>query len=150
MKEIELNFLYSGKPEAYARERKGRGTHFYNPKGEKMRDFRAACKRKLTKEQQKKLLALLSDCKAEYYVELDLDFFFPIPKSDSKKLAERKRNNEIRPAIRPDIDNFIKFVMDALHEVAYDDDKRVIKISAQKFFSDEPKTEVNIKIRIAE
>ena len=43
---------------------------------------------------------------------------------------------------KKDTDNMLKFVMDALHEVLYDDDKCIVKICASKKFVDEDKKEV--------
>ena len=34
------SFKYNGKPESYSRE-EGRGSHFYNPKGDKIREYRS-------------------------------------------------------------------------------------------------------------
>lgn len=48
------------------------------------------------------------------------------------------------PIGRPDIDNYIKFVLDALNGVFYKDDSQVVHIESIKEYSTEPKTIVRI------
>jgi Holliday junction resolvase RusA-like endonuclease len=71
--------------------------------------------------------------------------YFTIPKSTSKKRKELMKSGEIRPTKRPDLDNILKIIGDALNEVAYKDDKQIISASIEKFYSDEPRLEVEIK-----
>ena len=40
------------------------------------------------------------------------------------------------PLVKPDIDNVVKLVMDALNGVAYDDDKQVVRQYAEKRYTD--------------
>ena len=42
---------------------------------------------------------------------------------------------EILPLKKPDMDNIVKVVADALNGVAYQDDKQVILVSAKKAYS---------------
>ena len=71
--------------------------------------------------------------------------YYPISKSGSKKLREKKRNNVIRPTIKPDMDNIVKIVADALNKIAYYDDTQIVDCQVSKFFSDNPRIEVEIK-----
>ena len=50
----------------------------------------------------------------------------------------------IRPAKKPDIDNVIKSILDALNGVAYHDDTQVVAVFAEKYYSDTPRVEVEI------
>lgn len=54
-------------------------------------------------------------------------------------------NGEHRPLTKPDIDNVIKVICDALNGIAYKDDTQIIKVTAEKFYSDEPKVIVEIE-----
>lgn len=150
MKKIILEFSFPGKPESYARERKGRGKHFYNPKNEEMQKLKVFCAKATPKEKRKLLLELFKDKESEFSVELELKFFLPIPKNDSKTIKENKISGKIRPTIRPDLDNYVKFVMDSMHDVLYDDDKRVVKVTSEKIFSEEPRSEIRAIIEIRE
>ena len=79
-------------------------------------------------------------------LDMRIRAFYPIPKSDSKGLHMKKIKNEIRPHnIKPDIDNVIKIVCDALNEMAYHDDTQIVDLQARKFYSDSPRVEILIK-----
>ena len=63
--------------------------------------------------------------KLEGAVTLSITMLFAIPKSMKKADKELCKFNEILPMKKPDIDNCLKAVMDALNKVAYNDDKQV-------------------------
>lgn len=46
---------------------------------------------------------------------------------------------------RPDIDNYIKLVMDALNKFAWEDDAQVITLAACKLYGDPPRIEIEIQ-----
>ena len=52
---------------------------------------------------------------------------------------------EIRPTKKPDGDNILKAVADALNGVCYKDDKNIVKMSIEKFYSDMPRIDVIIQ-----
>lgn len=52
---------------------------------------------------------------------------YAVPKSYSKKLKEKCLTGEVMPDKKPDTDNILKIVMDGLNNVAYEDDKQVVK-----------------------
>lgn len=78
------------------------------------------------------------------YVDIKILAYFKIPQSANKMDAERMRKNIIRPAKKPDVDNIIKIVADALNGIAYKDDKQIIRSLAEKFYSDTPCVKVKI------
>ncbi len=61
-----------------------------------------------------------------------------IPKSTGKKKREEMLEGKIRPSKKPDIDNVIKSVLDALNGEAYSDDKQIVEIRAVKYYTSEP------------
>lgn len=67
-----------------------------------------------------------------------------IPKSTSKKKREMMLNGQIRPTSKPDIDNSVKSIFDALNGVAYNDDSQIVELSVKKYYSETPKVEVKI------
>lgn len=70
--------------------------------------------------------------------ELELVFYLPIPRSWSKR---RKDNNNGRAhQQRPDTDNLIKAVLDAL--CTESDDAYIYDIHASKYWSDQPGIEI--------
>ena len=141
----EYKFIINEKPEAYARERKGRGKHFYNPKGAIIERYRKTMLKQLSKEDKENIKNIIES--EVSYVELYCDFYIPIPKNDSIITAAKKELKQILPAQRPDIDNYQKLLLDALHDVVYSDDCNVVKIVANKYFSMNPRTEVKVIIQ---
>lgn len=71
--------------------------------------------------------------------------YYAVPKSDSKKLRARKLAGEVRPTKKPDMDNVIKIIADALNTVAYRDDTQIVDCQCRKFYSEEPRVEVIIR-----
>lgn len=69
------------------------------------------------------------------YVAVTVDAYFKIPKSYTKRKRLDCEHNIIRPGKKPDIDNVLKVVLDALNKVAYADDKQVIGIICRKWYS---------------
>ena len=67
-----------------------------------------------------------------------------IPKSVSKKKRTMMLNEVIRPTSKPDIDNSVKSIFDALNGVAYHDDSQVVELSVNKYYSETPRVEVVI------
>jgi Holliday junction resolvase RusA-like endonuclease len=70
--------------------------------------------------------------------------YCPIPKSTSKKNKELMLNGDIRPTTKPDLDNIAKAILDALNGRAFDDDKQVVSLTVEKFYSDTPRVIVEI------
>ena len=60
--------------------------------------------------------------------------FLP-PKSVSKKKQKRMLEGEISPLKKPDMDNIVKVVADALNGVAYHDDTQIVFTVAKKAYS---------------
>lgn len=78
-------------------------------------------------------------------LELSVAAYFKIPKSGSKKKKAEMRIGDIRPTKKPDGDNILKAVADALNGVCYKDDKNIVKMSIEKFYSDVPRIEVVVQ-----
>ena len=76
---------------------------------------------------------------------LQLDLYFQIPKSRSKAVRKRMQQGLDRPCKRPDIDNCMKSVSDALNGIAYKDDSQIVAAVFQKFWADEPRAVVTIE-----
>lgn len=74
----------------------------------------------------------------------DITALFPIPKSASKKLQAKMLSGAVRPTKKPDCDNIIKAVLDALNGVAYYDDSQVVKICIRKRYDTNPRTIIEI------
>lgn len=82
--------------------------------------------------------------RTESTVKLKLTAFMQVPVSWSKKRRTAVTEGIERPKTRPDLDNLIKSVMDGLNGIAYDDDKQVVMIEAEKVYGNPPRVEVEI------
>ena len=71
--------------------------------------------------------------------------YYSIPKSVSYKRQAAMAEGLIRPVKKPDADNIIKVVADALNKVAYRDDADLVQESFEKFYSWQPRLEVEIE-----
>jgi len=77
-------------------------------------------------------------------VALELWFYLPVPRSFSRRRRLAALAGEVLPAKKPDLDNLVKAVLDALLGVAIEDDRQVIELKAGKLYGTPG---VNILIR---
>jgi len=71
--------------------------------------------------------------------------YFGIPKSVSKKARAQMISMEQRPVKKPDMDNIIKAVADALNHIAYYDDSQIVSTTIEKYYAEQPRIEVTIE-----
>ena len=78
---------------------------------------------------------------------LSVQVFRPMPKAFSKKKKEQCEQGLLRPITRPDLDNYIKGIKDALSGICWLDDAQIVayKEPFGKFYSSRPRVEVWIK-----
>lgn len=79
---------------------------------------------------------------------LNLKVFRAMPKSFSKKKREEASLGYVRPTTKPDTDNYVKGVLDALNGAVLKDDSVVCEIFARKFYSERPRIEVVLEAKI--
>jgi Holliday junction resolvase RusA-like endonuclease len=82
-------------------------------------------------------------------VILECRFFFPVPASKSKKIKAGMLSGEIRHTTKPDLDNLVKFVLDAINGIVILDDRQVCAMYGSKGYGTTPRTEVRISTREA-
>lgn len=75
-------------------------------------------------------------------LRVELIIYKSIPKSFSKKKRELANEGKIYPVVKPDIDNYVKAVLDGLNGVLFVDDKQIVDFRAVKRYSDSPRVEV--------
>lgn len=81
---------------------------------------------------------------ADEELKANIIAYYPIAKSTGKKKRQQMLAGLIRPTKKPDLDNVIKSILDALNKVAYHDDTQIVSLSVEKFYSDSPRVEVAI------
>ena len=70
--------------------------------------------------------------------------YYNIPKSATKKARAEIENLERFPTKKPDCDNVLKIIADALNGIAYHDDSQIVRATVEKYFADEPRVEVEL------
>ncbi|MQS88260.1 RusA family crossover junction endodeoxyribonuclease [Lactobacillus salsicarnum] len=78
-------------------------------------------------------------------LKMTLKFYRPIQKTGSKKFKSQKANHELLPTIKPDLDNYIKAILDGLNGLAWHDDNQITTINATKDYDDNPRVEIEIE-----
>lgn len=81
----------------------------------------------------------------ENELSVSIKAYFEIPKSASKKKREQMLNGNIRPTIKPDLDNIAKSILDALNKLAYVDDKQIVFLEVEKFYDESPRVELMVE-----
>lgn len=81
----------------------------------------------------------------ETRLKIQIIAYYDVPKSTSKKQAEKMEKQIISPTKKPDIDNIAKIVLDALNKLAYKDDTQVTKLELEKVYADQAKLYIKIE-----
>lgn len=68
------------------------------------------------------------------FVRVEFDFYFPYPKSASKKNIQLMEQGKIYPT-RSDLTNLQKFCEDCLKKIVIEDDRNVVEISSKKLYA---------------
>lgn len=137
-----IKFTIPGEPQGKARART-----FYHQKAnrvvsmtpEKTQNYENLIKMVATQEQEDKPIPAVEP------LEITIKAYYSIPNSDSKKKKQMKLDGLIRPTKKPDADNVCKVVCDALNGVCYKDDTQIVKAIIEKYYSEKPRVEVEIK-----
>ena len=77
-------------------------------------------------------------------LKIQITAWLMIPKSTSKKKAKLMTERIIRPTKKPDWENVAKSVCDALEKLAYKNDSQIVTAVFHKFYSVQPRLEIEI------
>lgn len=78
-------------------------------------------------------------------VKVQIGAYFGVPKMTKKADKELMLQNKINPTKKPDIDNIVKIVLDAMNGVAFKDDIQITKLDVEKAYSEEEFIQVKIE-----
>lgn len=78
-------------------------------------------------------------------ISVAIIFYMPIPKSWSKAKKQAAELLQIRPTTKPDIDNLVKAVLDAINGIAYEDDRQIVELVCAEYYGTVPRTEIVLK-----
>lgn len=71
--------------------------------------------------------------------------YFGIPKSTKKSEVQDMLDNKISPTKKPDIDNIVKIILDAMNKLAFKDDTQITKLEVEKKYGLEEKIYIKIE-----
>ena len=77
-------------------------------------------------------------------LEVEAVFYLPIPASWSRKAREKAEAGRKTPTKRPDLDNLLKAILDAVNGIAWADDCQIIRTVCEKRYG-EPRAEITIR-----
>lgn len=78
-------------------------------------------------------------------VSVNITAIFGIPKSTKKQDINKMLENSISPTKKPDIDNIVKIILDAMNKFAFKDDTQITKLNVEKIYGTEEKITVLIE-----
>lgn len=74
-----------------------------------------------------------------------LDVIVPVPQSWSKKKQAQALAGEVRPTTKPDIDNVLKALADAMNQVVWRDDSQLVQVVMSKAYGAAPGVRVQVR-----
>ena len=122
-----FGFIIHGSPVSLPRHRVARSGHMYNPVQKQQNQFITSC------------LPYLPEEPLEGPLMIRLVFYFDRPLShygSKNKVKFLKDGMDTYHTKRKDLDNLVKFVLDALNKKAYYDDSQIAQISTVKLYTD--------------
>ena len=78
-------------------------------------------------------------------IRIKICAYLEVAQSNSKVKKQKMLDNELQCTKKPDVDNIVKVVLDALNKVAYQDDTQVVEVIAIKRWSNESRLKVIIE-----
>ena len=78
-------------------------------------------------------------------VSVEIVANFEVPKSTKKQDKMLMLENKINPIKKPDIDNIVKIILDAMNEIAFKDDTQITKLNVEKKYSETESVFVKIE-----
>lgn len=136
---LQIEFTVPGDPKGKGRprfSRVGKFTKTYTDAKTRLYELKIANEAKLAMFPHEPL-----ETPVAVYMEINV----PIPASYSKKRKEACLLGFEMPCKKPDADNILKGILDAMNEIVYKDDVQVIKINVIKKYSSEPCVYVVVK-----
>jgi Holliday junction resolvase RusA-like endonuclease len=74
-----------------------------------------------------------------------VDVYMQAPSSGSKREIAARLRNDLRPLKKPDVDNFLKSVGDALNGVVWKDDSAIVEATVRKWWADDPRLVIEVE-----
>lgn len=113
----------------------GSGKYSYNPRFAEKEYYQFQLK-----QQYHQNFPIILPVKITYF------FYLPIPESFSERKKRKILAERLPHTKKPDTTNLQKFCEDTLKGIVIRDDSLVVKIAAEKMYSENPRTEIQIEL----
>ena len=78
-------------------------------------------------------------------VAIKIIAYFEVTKNTTKKDKKLIEEGLLSPTKKPDIDNIVKIILDALNKMAFKDDNKITKLEVEKLYGSEEKIVVKVE-----
>ncbi len=78
-------------------------------------------------------------------IAVEIISYFKIPKNTTNKDKKAISEGILSPTKKPDIDNIVKIILDAMNKMAFNDDNQITKLYVEKKYNEEEKIYVKIE-----
>ena len=78
-------------------------------------------------------------------VAIKIIAYFEVTKNTTKKDKKLIEEGLLSPTKKPDIDNIVKIILDALNKMAFKDDNQITKLEVEKLYGSEEKIVVKVE-----
>lgn len=89
--------------------------------------------------------AMIGRAKFTGAVRVEVIAWMPVPESWSAKKKALAIGGKIRPTAKPDSDNILKLVLDALNGIAWKDDAAAVDVRCRKVFGNPVQTVISVE-----
>ncbi|WP_425452797.1 RusA family crossover junction endodeoxyribonuclease [Ammoniphilus oxalaticus] len=79
-------------------------------------------------------------------LKVRLAIYRPMLKSFSRRRMGLAEHGLYRPTTKPDLDNYVKSISDALNKIIWKDDSQVVDLRVSKFYSEQPRIEIEVEL----
>ena len=122
----EVHFIIPGKPIGKGRPRFTRTGHCWTP--DKTVAYEMDIKRSYWNKYGHRKY------EADKALAVDIVLYYPRPKRMAKYKRLMAQKGVLRPIVKPDVDNVIKAILDALNGVAFEDDRQIVQVECEKWY----------------
>jgi Holliday junction resolvase RusA-like endonuclease len=134
-----VTVVIAGEPVAKGRPRITRRGFAYTPAATRKYYTPAATRKYEAHGRLAAQMAMAGRQPIDVPVRIQLLVELPVPASWSKRKTADAITGHIRPTSRPDVDNFLKAILDTINTIVVADDAHVVEVYAKKKFSVAPK-----------
>lgn len=128
-------YIIDGEPVAKGRPRFTRRGHTYTPK--KTADYENHIKRQLIGQGAEPF-------GKEVPLKVEVTFYKGHLKSWTKKQVFQAEDGSLLPVKRPDLDNYVKAILDGANEILWHDDSQIVDLLLYKRYDKTPRVEIKV------